>query len=160
MHILITGGTGFIGSALCPQLLTDGHQLTVLTRHPEKVARRYEGRIRPIRSLTEFRPEWPLDAVINLAGEGIADRPWSAARKQQLHASRITVTEELVDILRRRDPARSHWRTTGCCSLMNCPSFPVRPWRRCGNPWKPARSRSPARPAAMTSLRVFSSSQP
>lgn len=103
MHILITGGTGFIGSALCPQLLTDGHQLTVLTRHPEKVARWYEGRIRPIRSLTEFRPEWPLDAVINLAGEGIADRPWSAARKQQLHASRITVTEELVDILRRRD---------------------------------------------------------
>lgn len=103
MHILITGGTGFIGSALCPQLLAEGHQLTVLTRHPEKVARRYEGRIRPIRSLTEFRPEWPLDAVINLAGEGVADRPWSAARKQQLHASRITVTEELVDILRRRD---------------------------------------------------------
>ena len=103
MHILITGGTGFIGSALCPQLLTDGHQLTVLTRHPEKVARRYEGRIRAIRSLTEFRPEWPLDAVINLAGEGIADRPWSATRKQQLHASRITVTEELVDILRRRE---------------------------------------------------------
>lgn len=103
MHILITGGTGFIGSALCPQLLMDGHQLTVLTRHPEKVKRQYEGRVRPIRSLTEFRPEWPLDAVINLAGEGIADRPWTAARKQQLHASRITVTEEMVSVLRRRE---------------------------------------------------------
>lgn len=102
MHILITGGTGFIGSALCPQLLAEGHQLTVLTRSPEKIKRQYEGRIRPIRALTEFRPEWPLDAVINLAGEGMADRPWTSARKHQLHASRVTVTEELVSVLRRR----------------------------------------------------------
>lgn len=103
MHILITGGTGFIGSSLCPLLLAEEHQLTVLTRHPEKVAKLYQGRIRAIRSLTEFRPEWPMDAVINLAGEGIADRPWTSARKQQLNASRITVTEELVSILRRRE---------------------------------------------------------
>ena len=49
----------------------------------------YGGKVRAIRSLTEFSEDWPLDAVINLAGEGIADRPWSAARKQQLHTSRV-----------------------------------------------------------------------
>lgn len=102
MHILITGGTGFIGSALCPQLLMEGHELTVLTRHPEKVVRAYGGRVRAIRSLTEFSADWPLDAVINLAGEGIADRPWTVGRKQQLHASRVALTEELVSVLRRR----------------------------------------------------------
>lgn len=102
MQILITGGTGFIGSALCPQLLMDGHRLTVLTRHPEKVVHAYGGKVRAIRSLTEFSEDWPLDAVINLAGEGIADRPWSAARKQQLHTSRVSLTEELINVLKRR----------------------------------------------------------
>lgn len=103
MQILITGGTGFIGSSLCPQLLMEGHELTLLTRKPEKVVHAYGGRVRAIRSLTEFSEDWPLHAVINLAGEGIADRPWSAARKQQLHVSRVALTEELVSVLRRRE---------------------------------------------------------
>lgn len=103
MHILITGGTGFIGSALCPQLLIDGHQLTLLTRDPAKVLRAYGSRVSAIRSLTELDSRTTLDAVINLAGAGIADRPWTAGRKQQLHASRVTLTEELVNVLRRRE---------------------------------------------------------
>lgn len=103
MHILITGGTGFIGSTLCPQLLIDGHQLTLLTRDPAKALRVYGSRLTIIRSLTELSNETTLDAVINLAGAGIADRPWTASRKQQLHASRVTLTEELVSMLRRRE---------------------------------------------------------
>lgn len=102
MHILVTGGTGFIGTALCPQLLIDGHQLTLLSRQPDKVRRLYGDRVKTIRRLTELPEASELDAVINLAGEGIADRPWTAARKQQLHASRVTLTEELVAVLRRR----------------------------------------------------------
>lgn len=102
MHILVTGGTGFIGTALCPQLLIDGHQLTLLSRQPDKVRRLYGERVKTIRRLTELPEADALDAVINLAGEGIADRPWTAARKQQLHASRVTLTEELVGVLRRR----------------------------------------------------------
>ncbi|MDI1302260.1 MAG: TIGR01777 family oxidoreductase [bacterium] len=103
MHILITGGTGFIGSTLCPQLLIDGHRLTLLSRDPAKVLRAYGSRVKVIRTLTEFPRDEPLDAVINLAGAGIADRPWTVSRKQQLHASRITLTEELVNVLRRRE---------------------------------------------------------
>ncbi len=103
MHILITGGTGFIGSALCPQLLIDGHQLTLLTRNPARTLRIYGSKVQVIRRLTEFPADAPLDAVINLAGEGITDRPWSVSRKQVLEASRIALTEELVAVLRRRE---------------------------------------------------------
>ncbi|MCF5949341.1 NAD-dependent epimerase/dehydratase family protein, partial [Xanthomonas perforans] len=39
MHLLITGGTGFIGQALCPALLQAGHQVSVLTRDPHRAKR-------------------------------------------------------------------------------------------------------------------------
>ncbi|MDF2446387.1 MAG: NAD-dependent epimerase/dehydratase [Moraxellaceae bacterium] len=105
MHILITGGTGFIGSALCPALLSDGHVLTLLTRRPAKAKARYGAAVTAIARLEEL-PAGPVDAVINLAGEGIADRPWTAARKQALFESRVTLTRELVELLagRRQSP--------------------------------------------------------
>lgn len=106
MHILVTGGTGFIGSALCPALLADGHTLTLLTRHPERVARRYGAGVTAIARLAELPPV-PVEAVVNLAGEGIADRPWTAARKQVLFDSRVVLTCDLVQALAaRRDVPR------------------------------------------------------
>lgn len=101
MHILVTGGTGFIGSALCPVLLEDGHRLTILTRRPQKVFAAYGDRIKAIKRFDELDDNVVVDAVINLAGEGIADRPWTPPRKAELHASRVTLTEELVDWLSR-----------------------------------------------------------
>ena len=101
MHILVTGGTGFIGTALCPALLADGHQLTLLSRRPQKVFVAYQDRVRAVRRLEDIAPDVRIDAVINLAGEGIADRPWSSQRKAQMHASRVNLTEELVAWMRR-----------------------------------------------------------
>ena len=82
MKIVVTGGTGFLGAALCHALVGDGHQLTVLTRRePEDRATAKDG-------LTWFgwAPDhdsgaWPklidgADAVVNLAGESIAARRW------------------------------------------------------------------------------------
>lgn len=97
MKILLTGGTGFVGRALCPALLAAGHEVTVLSRqHPSVVTRTCGAGVQALASLADWRPEQRFDAVINLAGEPIVDAAWSAARKQQLRASRIGLTQQLV----------------------------------------------------------------
>lgn len=101
MHILLTGGTGLIGRGLCHYWAAQGHQLTVISRTPQHVNALCGDSVRAIGELSELADE-PLDAVINLAGEPIADKPWSRARKSLLWASRITLTEELVSWLATR----------------------------------------------------------
>ena len=95
MHILLTGGTGLIGQALCRHWLQQGHQLTVWSRRPEQVAALCGEAVRGIGQLDELGEE-PLDAVVNLAGAPIADRPWTRKRKALLWASRIGLTEQLL----------------------------------------------------------------
>ncbi|GAA4096644.1 TIGR01777 family oxidoreductase [Zhongshania borealis] len=95
MNVLITGGTGFIGSALCNHLHQEGHRLIVKTRHPELV----DSRMTAVSDLSELPAKDSIDAVINLAGESIAGKRWSAAQKQKIVASRIKTTEELIRFL-------------------------------------------------------------
>ncbi|MDZ4201519.1 MAG: TIGR01777 family oxidoreductase [Gallionella sp.] len=96
MQILVTGGTGLIGRALCRALSADGHQITVLSRKPETVAAKCGEHVQAIATLDEWHAERRFDAVINLAGEPIADKAWSEARKRVLRDSRVALTERLV----------------------------------------------------------------
>lgn len=99
MRILITGGTGFIGVYLCGQLLEAGHQLVVFSRRPEQVESLCGQAVEAIGSLDEITPQSEFDAVINLAGEPIADKRWSARRKQLLMESRLETTRKLVQAI-------------------------------------------------------------
>ncbi|APP79073.1 TIGR01777 family oxidoreductase [Xanthomonas hortorum] len=90
MQLLITGGTGFIGQALCPALLRAGHQVSVLTRDPRRASRTLPG-IAAVETLDGVQ----ADAVINLAGEPLAAGRWTEARKQQFRASRLGITRQL-----------------------------------------------------------------
>ncbi|SDZ65583.1 TIGR01777 family oxidoreductase [Pseudomonas sp. NFIX28] len=101
MHILLTGGTGLIGRQLCRLWLTQGHQLTVWSRRPAEVAKLCGAQVRGIGRLDELAEE-PVDAIINLAGAPIADRPWTHKRKALLWSSRITLTEKLLAWLESR----------------------------------------------------------
>ncbi|MEN5047664.1 TIGR01777 family oxidoreductase [Pseudomonas koreensis] len=101
MHILLTGGTGLIGRQLCRHWSGQGHQLTVWSRRPEKVAKICGAQVRAISRLEDFGNE-PLDAVVNLAGAPIADWPWTHRRKALLWSSRITLTETLLAWLETR----------------------------------------------------------
>ena len=101
MKILLTGGSGFIGRALSPALLAAGHELIVLSRKPERARRHLPAPVRLVASLDDIASSEVIDAVINLAGEGIADRRWSERRKQQLLDSRVGVTRQLAALVQR-----------------------------------------------------------
>jgi uncharacterized protein (TIGR01777 family) len=112
MKIVIAGGSGFLGSALVRTLRDAGHQAQVLTRRPRGVDE--------VRWDPESRGgEWTAalersDAVVNLAGEGIADKPWTAARKAAILASRVTSTRTLAEAIRAcAHPPRSFISASG-----------------------------------------------
>lgn len=111
-HILLTGGTGFIGRVLCTHLRANGDDLTVLSRQPEHAVNRICGPVRVIHHLQNLPDLAPVEAVVNLAGEGIAARRWSTGRKQQLWDSRIGLTNELVAQLSRCSSA-PHYMISG-----------------------------------------------
>ncbi|WP_248748989.1 TIGR01777 family oxidoreductase [Pseudomonas sp. MWU15-20650] len=94
MHILLTGGTGLIGRQLCRYWLAQGHRLTVWSRQPETVARLCGAQVLGVGHLQEVIGA--VDAVVNLAGAPIADRPWTHRRKALLWSSRISLTETLL----------------------------------------------------------------
>lgn len=98
---LVTGGTGFIGKVLVGQLVGAGHELVVITRHPEKHSGTLNDSVRFIGKFSDIDSSSIFDAVINLGGEGIGDKRWSAKRKRVLRQSRIGLTEHLVDLLAR-----------------------------------------------------------
>ncbi|WP_415911397.1 TIGR01777 family oxidoreductase [Neptuniibacter sp. QD37_11] len=95
MKILVTGGTGFIGKHLIEARLEEGDEVVCWSRNPSKVAELFQGRVEALRDLPP-QDELAVDAVINLAGEPIADQKWTEDRKQLLRASRIDLTHELV----------------------------------------------------------------
>jgi len=97
MNLLITGGTGFIGSALCTRLLDEKHSIVVLSRHPEKV----NLPIKSVSSLGHLTDNDIFDVVINLAGEPIADKRWSDQQKNRIYSSRIVTTETLMTYLKK-----------------------------------------------------------
>ena len=101
MKILITGGTGFIGSALTRSLTDQGYEVTVLSRNPDSVEKICGPGIKALNNLNQLKPEDTFQAIINLAGAPIFDARWSDARKQIIRDSRIGLTRQLVASMAR-----------------------------------------------------------
>lgn len=99
MQILITGGTGLIGRHLIPRLLTLGHQVTVVTRNPYNARQIFDSRVALWKGLAEREHLNEIDAIVNLAGEPIADKRWTPQQKERLCQSRWAITQKLVDLI-------------------------------------------------------------
>lgn len=101
MRILLTGGSGFIGKELLKHLTT--HQIVLLTRNVDNTKRLIKhadlGNVRYITTLDDFHDLNDFDAVINLAGEPIADKRWTRAQKKRICQSRWSLTEKLVELM-------------------------------------------------------------
>ena len=101
MNIFITGGTGFIGSALTKCLVEQGHAVTVLSRTPDKVEAICGSNVKALDSLSQLKAEDNYQVIINLAGAPIVDARWSKSRKQLIRESRVGLTEQLINCIAR-----------------------------------------------------------
>lgn len=94
-RILITGGTGFVGSALCTRLLAAGWGVDVLTRDAGRARRLLPRSVGVVESAHDL--EQVPYGMVGLAGENLGVKRWNAARKREFLASRVRATEHLVE---------------------------------------------------------------
>src|SRR5687767_12662984 len=101
--ILITGGTGMIGTQLRQALLDKGYKVIILTRgsdnkKPSQPGLQY-AQWNPVRQYIDRGAITTADHIIHLAGAGVADKRWTTKRKQEIVDSRVKTGELLVKAL-------------------------------------------------------------
>lgn len=102
MRILITGGTGFVGSSLSPRLAQEGHEVSILTRRTPK-HQDLPAKVQYIEGDPTQSGSWQetvanSDVLINLAGASMFAR-WTSQHKRLLRESRILTTRHLVNAI-------------------------------------------------------------
>ena len=113
--VLITGGTGMIGTALSRHLLEEGFDVVILSRNPRETARNhtlgtkrnlfkssgglYYARWDPNRMTIDETALQKADYIVHLAGAGVADRRWTPSRKKEILESRTSGSTLLVRAL-------------------------------------------------------------
>ncbi len=104
MRVIITGGTGTIGKPLSQQLLTDGHDVIVLSRSPDRKARSMPTGVRMEAWDTKTAQGWGhladgADVIINFAGAPIDGR-WTDSYKQEILSSRVEAGHAVMEAIR------------------------------------------------------------
>lgn len=98
--VLLTGATGFIGSRLAQALSAAGHDVIALTRNSAK-AIVLAPPFRLITSLDQLPADARIDAIVNLAGEPIANGLWTRAKRRRILTSRLRITRALLCLIGR-----------------------------------------------------------
>ena len=99
--VLVTGATGFVGSALVEQLRRDGQRVIVLARDLVQARATFGAGVWVVDTLDAIPSETLVDAVVNLAGARVLGLPWTAGRRDELLRSRTGVTSAVVALMRR-----------------------------------------------------------
>jgi uncharacterized protein (TIGR01777 family) len=112
MKVIVTGATGFIGEALVEALLSRGDEIIALTRSPGGALHRLPAAVQTL----EWHPPAPgpwmeafngSDAVINLSGESVARKRWTAEEKEEILSSRVDATNAVVAAIESASPRPS-----------------------------------------------------
>lgn len=103
MRVIITGGSGLIGRALAQSLSVDGHEIIILTRNPNPEVRLPAG-AKQVKWDARTPHDWgelanDAGAIVNLAGEGIADSRWNDERKRRIYESRINAGKAVIEAI-------------------------------------------------------------
>lgn len=108
MRLLVSGANGLIGKNLIRFSLQQGFQINALVRNPESFKMLPQNQI--FKWTHENQPALDafanVDAVVHLAGENIAEKPWSQEQKKRIVESRITGTKNLIASLKALPPNR------------------------------------------------------
>ena len=99
--VLIAGGTGLIGKRLSELLSIEGHTVLHLSRTPDLEATYPAYAWDPAKGSIDEQAFLKADYIINLAGAGIADKPWTEKRKQLIINSRTRSNQLLLDTMKR-----------------------------------------------------------
>ena len=100
--IAVTGASGLIGSALCAQLKSDGHQVIKLVRRPARLSD--EVSWDPQRGEINLDLLGGVDAVFHLAGAGVGDKRWSASYRSEILNSRLLGTTTIANACEQLQP--------------------------------------------------------
>jgi len=110
VNILLTGGTGFIGAHLVPELTSRDHELFILTRSQARAGKEKHNHITYLHwtgkadDLGWSMKAEGVNAVINLAGENVGSGLWTKAKKKRIEESRLGAGKALVQAI-------SGWKT-------------------------------------------------
>jgi uncharacterized protein (TIGR01777 family) len=108
MRVLITGATGQIGRRLVLDRLQRGDEVVVVSRRADEAERLFAARVNPSVTVVSGNPAAPgpwqravdsCDAIVHLAGAGVADRRWTPAYKKLIATSRIDSTHQVVNAI-------------------------------------------------------------
>lgn len=101
--VMITGGTGLIGSALTKSLVEKGHQVIILTRNSsnkKKTGNLSYSQWDPGKGTYNAHDFASADAIIHLAGANVAEKRWTDERKKEIIDSRVQGGELIIKALR------------------------------------------------------------
>jgi len=93
MHVLVSGGSGFVGSCLVGLLVARGDRVTIVSRNPNRVRTARAG----VRAAAWLPDLSDFDAVVHLSGEPVVGKRWNEAVKAELRSSRLDTTRRIVD---------------------------------------------------------------
>src|SRR4051794_25603220 len=103
MRVFVTGATGFTGRALVPRLQRDGHAIVAWVRSGTRARALLGADVEivtgPLGSGAAVDALGSCEGIVNLAGEPLVGKRWTAARRARLEQSRVALTEQLVDAM-------------------------------------------------------------
>lgn len=101
--ILVTGGTGLVGSLLVKELANAGHEVIIASRSSAPANHLNIKTIQwdPSQLYIDIATLQKVEYIVNLAGAGITDKRWTPQRKQEIVQSRVQAAQTIVENLKK-----------------------------------------------------------